>query len=348
MVKARKQISKSVGPQRSEKPRGNYNIWYNKHAGERHEGGRDTTRASTRCNIAKDAGETRASNRDHAYICLKFARGCCPNGCECSWLHVIPTSEFNSKLETMKDCFGRERHEDVRDDQSGVGTFQADDETQRTLYVGGISVGQDTHSIVYSHFSEWGDVENIRLLSSKGVAFVRYKNRANTEFAKEAMQNQSLDKGEILNIRWATTDPNPWVAKAKHRESQKRVADVLINSNTELSQQVSKKIAQSGSDGVMFSEGTGYYPNTDDQYKSVSTACSQSQMGLVDGDLERSSQPKTLTDLVAWSQKQASLSDVKTAKPNTDNLSVSNPRNQMKASLVSDYGSASDSGDEGE
>ena len=30
-----------------------------------------------------------------------------------------------------------------------------------------------------------------------------------SEFAKEAMSCQSLDKGEILSIRWAFDDPNP-------------------------------------------------------------------------------------------------------------------------------------------
>ena len=30
-----------------------------------------------------------------------------------------------------------------------------------------------------------------------------------SEFAKEAMQGQSLDQGEILSIRWAYDDPNP-------------------------------------------------------------------------------------------------------------------------------------------
>lgn len=38
---------------------------------------------------------------------------------------------------------------------------------------------------------------------------MRYVRVANAEFAKEAMYGQSLDHGEVLNVRWATEDPNP-------------------------------------------------------------------------------------------------------------------------------------------
>ena len=34
-------------------------------------------------------------------------------------------------------------------------------------------------------------------------------NESAAQFAKEAMACQSLDNDEILNVRWATEDPNP-------------------------------------------------------------------------------------------------------------------------------------------
>lgn len=48
----------------------------------------------------------------------------------------------------------------------------------------------------------------VRILRGRGVAFVTYKTRANAEFAREAMMNQSLENNEIVNVRWATADPN--------------------------------------------------------------------------------------------------------------------------------------------
>jgi len=49
----------------------------------------------------------------------------------------------------------------------------------------------------------------VRVLQYRSVAFVTYKSEFHAQFAKEAMACQSLDNDEILNVRWATEDPNP-------------------------------------------------------------------------------------------------------------------------------------------
>jgi hypothetical protein len=46
---------------------------------------------------------------------------------------------------------------------------------------------------------------------------VTYINEYNAQFAKEAMACQSLDNDEILNVRWATEDPNPTSKVAEKR-----------------------------------------------------------------------------------------------------------------------------------
>ena len=46
------------------------------------------------------------------------------------------------------------------------------------------------------------------MLTGRGIAFVRYRNRCSAEFAKEAMFGQSLDNNEILLVKWANDDPN--------------------------------------------------------------------------------------------------------------------------------------------
>lgn len=58
----------------------------------------------------------------------------------------------------------------------------------------------------------------VKVLQYRSVAFVTYKSELHAQFAKEAMSCQSLDNDEILNVRWATEDPNP-VSKVneKHR-----------------------------------------------------------------------------------------------------------------------------------
>lgn len=49
----------------------------------------------------------------------------------------------------------------------------------------------------------------VKVLQYRSVAFVTYVSELSAQFAKEAMACQSLDNDEILNVRWATEDPNP-------------------------------------------------------------------------------------------------------------------------------------------
>lgn len=91
----------------------------------------------------------------------------------------------------------------------GVGSFMRQN---RTLYIGRIHVSDDIEEIIARHFQEWGQIERVRVLTSRGVAFVTYSNevcflfpdlvvhgslaltffdQANAQFAKEAMAHQS-------------------------------------------------------------------------------------------------------------------------------------------------------------
>ncbi|KAL4870539.1 hypothetical protein BDV12DRAFT_55656 [Aspergillus spectabilis] len=200
-----------------------FNIWYNKWSGgDREDKYLSKTAAPSRCNIAKDTGYTRADKVTGSYFCLFFARGICPKGYECEYLHRLPTLHdlFNPNV----DCFGRDKHSDYRDDMGGVGSFMRQN---RTLYVGRIHVTDDIEEVVSRHFAEWGQVDRIRVLTSRGVAFVTYTNEANAQFAKEAMAHQALDHSEILNVRWATVDPNPLAQKREARRLEEQAAEAV-------------------------------------------------------------------------------------------------------------------------
>lgn len=200
-----------------------FNIWYNKWSGgDREDKYSSKTAAVGRCNIAKDSGWTRADAVKGSYFCLFFARGVCPKGQECEYLHRLPTIHdiFNPNV----DCFGRDKFSDYRDDMGGVGSFTRQN---RTLYCGRIHVSDDIEEIVARHFSEWGEIERIRVLPNRGVGFVTYSNEANAQFAKEAMAHQSLDHNEILNIRWATVDPNPLAQKRDARRLEEQAAEAV-------------------------------------------------------------------------------------------------------------------------
>jgi len=140
----------------------------------------------------------------------------------CSYLHRLPT--IHDMYSPNVDCFGRDKHADYRDDMGGVGSFMRQN---LTLYVGRIHVTDDIEEVVARHFSEWGEVERIRILNARGIAFVTYMNEANAQFAKEAMAHQSLDHNEILNIRWATQDPNPLAMAREKRRLEEQAAEAI-------------------------------------------------------------------------------------------------------------------------
>ncbi|KAF9186895.1 Pre-mRNA-splicing factor [Haplosporangium sp. Z 27] len=133
---------------------------------------------------------------------------------DCNWLHRIPTRQDH--VDSGLDVFGRERFNEHRDDRGGVGSMQSD---SKTLYVGRIRQTPDMQTIVEKHFKPWGEIERIKILKEKGVAFVTYQSRLNAEFAKVAMTNQSLDHDEVINLRWASEDPNPAIQAMNKRKA---------------------------------------------------------------------------------------------------------------------------------
>ncbi|KAK4996849.1 Pre-mRNA-splicing factor [Elasticomyces elasticus] len=208
-----------------------FNIWYNKWSGgDREDAFLSKHAAKGRCNVATDSGFTRADRVPGSYFCLFFARGLCPKGQDCEYLHRLPNARIEKEgglgdiFPSNVDCFGRDKFSDYRDDMGGVGSFMR---VNRTLYVGRIHVTDDIEEVVARHFQEWGSIERIRVLPSRGVAFVTYTHLANAEFAKEAMAHQPLDHTETLNVRWATVDPNPAAQKREVRKIEEQAAEAI-------------------------------------------------------------------------------------------------------------------------
>lgn len=209
-----------------------YNVWYLKWSGgDKDDSAYSQRKADGRCSIAKDAGYTKADKIPGSYFCLYFARGMCSRGKDCDYLHRLPT--LDDRFPQHVDCFGRDRFADYRDDMGGVGSFLRQ---TRTIYVGRINPTTNVEEIVSRHFQEWGEIERIRVLNDRGVGFVTYVNETNSQFAKEAMAHQSLDNNEILNVRWASEDPNPAAKMREKRRIEEEALEAvkrLLPTNTE-------------------------------------------------------------------------------------------------------------------
>jgi len=125
----------------------------------------------------------------------------------------IPDIDTEKALSPLKDIFGRSRHSTDRDDMGGTGTFTRDN---RTLFIAGLLNGPDLYELLNRVCAEWGEIEVIRVKQDRLIAFVDFKMRSSAEFAKEALLGQDAGNGEVLNVKWASEDPNP-KAKAERK-----------------------------------------------------------------------------------------------------------------------------------
>mmetsp|Transcript_33950 Transcript_33950/g.55017 ORF Transcript_33950/g.55017 Transcript_33950/m.55017 type:complete len:496 (-) Transcript_33950:71-1558(-) len=272
--KARKQVDAPLGPLYPttivDHPTACYNIWYHKTPGERNYVRKeDRKNPPTRCKPILDCGWTKGTDRPGAFICSHFAKGRCAQGSDCLFLHRIPTPADDARLDAMRDIFGRDRHATDRDDMGGIGSFNRDN---RTLYIGGIRRGtvEVMEKSVIKHFSEWGAINTVRILQDKCVAFVQYKMRASAEFAKEAMEDQRLDYDEILNVRWATEDPNPRAIKRKQDDNMMTAAEAVAKRHLE---------ALQAEDSLFYPEAEGALASSEfqDWYQNHQTSQQQEQ-----------------------------------------------------------------------
>ncbi len=274
-----------------------YNIWYGKCRGENwstNELGMEP--AENRCVVATDAGYTEADKGKggNKYFCIQFARGKCAMGVNCRYYHRVPTLEDDAAADRIKDCFGREKHRDHKDDMGGTGSYE---DAGRTLYVGRLRMekykGQEgsdhLQEVIEQQFSEFGELEHVNVVIGKAIAFVRYRHKTAAEFAKEAMSNQGLGKGEVLNVRWARDDPNPIAKEAAARANMDAAIAAVsaVTSTVPSFEDHDHDGALSGVDGGYLpndyiepkakrlkvgDEIIGSYPDTDSQYAKEASA----------------------------------------------------------------------------
>lgn len=197
-----------------------FNIWYLQWAG----GDRSsnvTQRLKTRVKILEDSGYTRAKD-GKLPLCLFFARGCCYKGKSCQFLHRLPLP--TDPAIPSQDCFGRDKTADYKDNMGGVGLFN---KVNKTLYAAGLHVNDEIEETLANQFREFGSIDKIRVLRSKACAFISFKYELEAQFAKEAMDGQTLDGNDTLTVRWANDDPNPNAQQLAKRSADDAALDTV-------------------------------------------------------------------------------------------------------------------------
>ena len=239
---ARVQYDPETGPRirhRSDGAKGDFNVWWGKHATTTGGMARDfnsAVKAVTRCAPILDAGATKANGSGVTAVCYHFARGCCGSGEACEYLHKVPTAFDDAKNHMMYDIFGRPKHHTERDDNGGTGSYMRIGRTLYLYFGGAVDPNWDAKKVydeIAAQFGEFGPIEDVTVKFDRRFAFVRYKFRASAEFAKEAMAGQTLwraEEAEPLNVRWANDDPNPIAIVRVANETEERVRDMFLRS----------------------------------------------------------------------------------------------------------------------
>ena len=165
-----------------------------------------------------------------------------------------------------RDIFGRERHRSYREDMGGVGSFMKDN---RCLYIANIKRASNLEDIITRHFAEWGELETVKVVFDKAIAYVKYSLRCSAEFAKEAMQDQSLDSGEVLNVRWSNEDPNPSSTEQEEKKALEKLSQAVALKQQQIEPMYNYQGGEYNSNDYFPKPEDPYsYPNTDTQFET--------------------------------------------------------------------------------
>ncbi|CXI62415.1 pre-mRNA-splicing factor CWC2, putative [Plasmodium berghei] len=215
----------------------NSNIWFGKYVTDKNNNNNPKFVAKYKCNPSKDSGYTKAdkSYANKPYFCIYFARGCCAYGHNCLYRHRIPTENDELEFENTMDIFGREKYNTFKEDMNGNGNFNND---CRTLFIGSIYINNFNEvnaieKVLYDEFVIYGNIDYVRFIPNKNIAFIQFTNRVNAEFARVAMSDQPLANYSIsLTIKWAfDMKTQPSVNPINYYNGMNNVNPYFYNSN---------------------------------------------------------------------------------------------------------------------
>ncbi|KAJ0266409.1 RNA recognition motif domain-containing protein [Hirschfeldia incana] len=77
-----------------------------------------------------------------------------------------------------------------------------EDESIKTLYIGGLNSGKILEHDIRDQFYAYGDIQSIRILAEKACAFVTYTTRQGAEKAMQDLSNRLVVNGQRLKLTW--------------------------------------------------------------------------------------------------------------------------------------------------
>ncbi|CAN4118489.1 unnamed protein product [Withania somnifera] len=217
--------------------------------------------------------------RNRAHVCSFYIRGQCTRGLECPYRHEMPeTGELSQQ--NFKD-----RYYGVNDpvalkllNKAGeMPSLEApDDESIRTLYVGGIDA-RITEQDLRDHFYAHGEIESIKMVVQRGCAFITYTTREGAEKAAEELANKLVIKGLRLKLLWGRPQvPKPESEVSDEARQQAALTHGRLLPRAVISQQQNSPLEPPGTQDQPLSmpyfnippmpqQDRPYYPSMDPQ-----------------------------------------------------------------------------------
>ncbi|WCJ28820.1 Pre-mRNA-splicing factor RBM22 [Euphorbia peplus] len=142
--------------------------------------------------------------RNRAHVCSFYVRGECTRGAECPYRHEMPiTGELSQQ--NIKDRYYGINDPVAMKLLNKAGDMPSleppEDESIRTLYVGGLDARiteQDLRDNFYAH----GEIESVKMVPQRAIAFVSYTTREGAEKAADELSNKLVIKGLRLKLMW--------------------------------------------------------------------------------------------------------------------------------------------------
>ena len=128
------------------------------------------------------------------------------------YLHRLPTGTDDAHCALLYDIFGREKHRNEREDNGGTGSYMRSCGTL-FVYYGPMRAPwwAGVRQLLATSFGEWGAIEDIHIVPSKCISFVRLQAPGiGRSLQKKLMMGQKMEDGmeDSLVVRWANDDPN--------------------------------------------------------------------------------------------------------------------------------------------
>ncbi|KAL0736595.1 hypothetical protein Bca4012_012805 [Brassica carinata] len=143
--------------------------------------------------------------KNQPHVCSFNTVGMCTRGAGCAFRHEMPKTGELSR-QNIKDRFYGENDPLAMELLRKAGEMSTleppEDESIKTLYIGGLNSGKIHEQDIRDQFYAYGEIQSIRIFAEKACAFVTFTTRQGAEKAIQELSNSLVISGQRLKLTW--------------------------------------------------------------------------------------------------------------------------------------------------